>query len=178
MEDYSMLSDLAGKLEIPVKERSNWIEKQMTLKIRNEELKLRNKKLELSATKRKPNDTSEDQSLGDALTNTKSNPPEQKKDKMDDVSCNAGIISPQETKEDKKVPKTRTWPITKKIEVIAQLEAGKTISDLNSKHGIPSSTISTWLSKKDKIKEKFAENKEIFSANPQSSHPKTKKIKQ
>ncbi|KAI8776259.1 hypothetical protein BgiBS90_023415, partial [Biomphalaria glabrata] len=63
MEDYSMLSDLAGKLKIPVRERSNWIEKQMTLKIRNEELKLRNKELELCATKRKPNDTSEDQSL-------------------------------------------------------------------------------------------------------------------
>ncbi|XP_055870642.1 uncharacterized protein LOC106058613 isoform X4 [Biomphalaria glabrata] len=67
MEDYSMLSDLAGKLKIPVKERSKWIEKQMTLKIRNEELKLRNKELELSATKRKPNDTSEDQSLEDVV---------------------------------------------------------------------------------------------------------------
>ncbi|XP_055870637.1 uncharacterized protein LOC106058613 isoform X1 [Biomphalaria glabrata] len=92
MEDYSMLSDLAGKLKIPVKERSKWIEKQMTLKIRNEELKLRNKELELSATKRKPNDTSEDQSLETAQSLKDSGPPQPKKDKMEDVVI---VDSPQ-----------------------------------------------------------------------------------
>ncbi|KAI8776262.1 hypothetical protein BgiBS90_023418, partial [Biomphalaria glabrata] len=62
MDDYSQLAAMAEKYKLPLKERSTWIEKQMTLKVRNEELKLRNKELE-NASKMKTKDTNEEQSL-------------------------------------------------------------------------------------------------------------------
>ncbi|KAK0046807.1 hypothetical protein Bpfe_023831, partial [Biomphalaria pfeifferi] len=59
------------------------------------------------------------------------------------------------------VPKRISWPIEKKKEVIAQLEAGKTVKNLAEKHNIPSRTIYNWKSESDKKKKDDSNDGEV-----------------